>query len=522
MSTARRSSKKSKALPSFTRTLRFAAREGSPGTSPAETLVVYAFEGGKGVEGIPGGSLRKEIEKVVVCDAFRAKRGRTLLVHPAGRPKVRRVVVTGLGKQDDYGADAVREAAAAAARVAGSCASRTATYALPPSPRGGAWSAADRVRMVAEGFLLGTYRMTTYITGEEQREEAKLHGGAILVARGDLAEARGAARTAFITCEATNLARDLGNEPAIHLTPTRMAEIAAALAKEAGIECRVHDEADMEKMKMGAFLGVSRGSHQPPRFVHLIYRPAGAPARKIALVGKGLTFDSGGLSLKSPSSMETMKHDKAGASAVLAAMLSLPRLEVGVEVHGLLGMTENMPGGAAIRPGDIVRSHGGRTIEVLNTDAEGRLVLADLLSYARALDVDEIIDIATLTGACVVALGPLAAGLFSNDPALADRLLKASDRSGEKMWPLPIYEEYRDQIRSDFADVKNSADRFGGAISAALFLREFAGRTSHWAHLDIAGPAWADSGRHLYMRRGATGAGVRTLLTYLASISAGS
>jgi leucyl aminopeptidase len=369
---------------------------------------------------------------------------------------------------------------------------------------------------VAEGFLLGAYRMRKYLTGEERREGETLRAGVFACPPGDLAGARRGVRSALLLSRAANLARDLVNEPAMFLTPVRMAEIASALASRAGLECRVHDEKALEQMRMGAFLGVSRGSHQPPRLIHLVYRPPEKPSRKVILIGKGLTFDSGGLSLKTSAGMETMKLDKAGASAVLATMLSLPELRPPAEVHGLMGMTENMPGGSAIKPGDIVTTCGGKTIEVLNTDAEGRLVLADLLCHARDLGADEIIDLATLTGACMVALGPLAGGLFSNDAALGDRLLAAARTAGEKLWPMPLYEEYRSQIRSEMADVKNTGERYGGAITAALFLKEFVGRATPWAHLDIAGPAFLEANCHPYMRKGATGAGVRTLLTYLA------
>ncbi|HXI03111.1 MAG TPA: leucyl aminopeptidase, partial [Candidatus Saccharimonadales bacterium] len=332
-------------------------------------------------------------------------------------------------------------------------------------------------------------------------------------------EARRAARLASIVCRATNLARDLVNEPALALTPTKMAEYASALAKRAGVECSVFDEGDLRRMGMGAFLGVASGSHQPPRMIHLHYRPEGTPVRKLAIVGKGLTFDSGGLSLKTATGMETMKLDKGGSAAVLATMLSLPELKPRVEVHGLMGMTENMPGGSAIKPGDVVRTCGGKTVEIINTDAEGRLVLADVLGYTRGLGADEVIDLATLTGACMVALGPLASGLFTDDSDFAASILSAAERAGEKFWRLPLYEEYREQLRSEIADIKNTGERYGGATTAALFLREFIGRDRRWAHLDIAGPAFLEQDRHAYMRKGATGAGVRTLLAYIADLS---
>lgn len=512
------SSKSGDALPPFTRTLRFAATAGAPASTRTDALVVYAFEGSREVEGSGGGRLGEDLRRLLDSERFRAKRGRTLLYLSGGRHSARRLIVAGLGRKEDYDLDALREASASSARRACSS-SRSIVFAPPPSPRGRNWSAGTKARAIAEGFLLGTYRMRKYLTGEERREGDLLRTGAYLASRHDLAEAKQGVRLATTECEAANLARDLVNEPAMYLTPVRMAEIASSLARTAGLECVIHDRDGIEALGMGAFLGVSRGSAQPPRLIHLTYRPAGTPARKVVLVGKGITFDSGGLSLKTSSSMETMKLDKAGASAVLATMLSLPDLSPPVEVHGLMGMTENMPSGSAVKPGDIVRTAGGKTIEILNTDAEGRLVLADLLTYAKGLGADEIIDVATLTGACMVALGPLAGGLFSNDRSLSDRLLAAADRTGEKLWPLPLIEEYRTQIRSEMADVKNTGERYGGAITAALFLREFVGKRIPWAHLDIAGPSFLESNCHPYMRRGATGAGVRTLLTYLCSLT---
>ncbi len=481
---------------------------------------MWAFERARGIEGLPVGKLRSAVEALAAAEKFSGRRGRTLLLHSAGRWAPRRVVVAGLGRRADHSMDAIRQAAAAAAGRAAESSAKEVAFVLPPAPGSGDLPAADRCRAVAEGVTLGRYRMRKYLTGEERSEGAGLREARLLVPRSDEAEARRGTRLGGALCAAANLARDLVNEPAIALTPKLMAAYAEGLAARAGLECRVYDEKDLDELGMGAFLGVARGSHQPPRFIHMTYRPEGAPVRKVALVGKGLTFDSGGLSLKSATGMETMKLDKAGAAAVLGTMVGLGDLRPKVEVHGLLGMTENMPGGSAMKPGDILTTAGGKTVEVLNTDAEGRLVLADLLCFTKRLGVDETIDLATLTGACVVALGPLSTGVFGSDRALVDRLLAAAERAGEKMWPLPLYEEYRDQLRSELADVKNAGDRYGGAITAALFLREFVPTGSAWAHLDIAGPAFIESRAHPYMRKGASGVGVRTLLTYLASLSA--
>ncbi|HET9481369.1 MAG TPA: leucyl aminopeptidase, partial [Candidatus Polarisedimenticolia bacterium] len=271
----------------------------------------------------------------------------------------------------------------------------------------------------------------------------------------------------------------------------------------------------LRSMGMGAILGVAAGSDQPPCLIHLTYKPRGRAARKVALVGKGITFDSGGLSIKTAAGMETMKLDKAGASAVLAVMSALPALAPNVVVHGIMGMTENMPGGRATKPGDILRTFGGKTVEVLNTDAEGRLVLADALGYAQKQHVDRIIDLATLTGACMVALGPVVTGVFGNNQAMADSFLDAARRAGEKMWQLPLLDDYADQLRSDIADLKNSpTSRYGGAITASLFLKSFVDDEVPWLHLDIAGPAFYETEQG-YMRKGATGAAVRAVLTYI-------
>jgi leucyl aminopeptidase len=295
-----------------------------------------------------------------------------------------------------------------------------------------------------------------------------------------------------------------------------MAEIAVEAAEAAGVEARVLGPDEMRAQGMGGILGVSQGSHNPPRLIQLHYRPAGKPSRKTALLGKGITFDSGGLSMKTSEGMETMKCDMAGAAAVLATLCALKAAGCREEVIGLMGMAENMPGGGAIRPGDVLRIMNGKTVEVRNTDAEGRLVLADLLSLAsRTEGVETAIDLATLTGACVVALGPMAAGVFSNDRGLSDAILAAASSAGEAMWPLPLYLEYREHIKSDIADIKNTGIRWGGAITAALFLHEFVRPGLRWAHLDIAGPAFGEK-EYSYLGKGGSGVGVRTLLRLLA------
>jgi leucyl aminopeptidase len=317
-----------------------------------------------------------------------------------------------------------------------------------------------------------------------------------------------------VFAEATCLARDFVNSPANDVHPTYLAKVAADIAKEAKLGLKVFDRADCQKMGMGLFLGVAAGSQQPPKFIHLAYTPAGRSRRRVAVIGKGITFDSGGLDLKSADGMLRMKNDMSGAAAVLAIMRALPKLSPRIEVHGLIAATENMPSGSAIRPGDVLRAMNGTTVEIGNTDAEGRLTLADAMCYATdKLRADEIVDMATLTGACVVALGPLCSGLFANNQDLADRLLAAAEDAGERVWQLPLIDEYRDNLKSDVADMNNVGPRGGGAITAGLFLKEFAGDRP-WAHLDIAGPAFVEKDTPTGPK-GATGAPVRTILRYL-------
>ncbi len=325
---------------------------------------------------------------------------------------------------------------------------------------------------------------------------------------------------AELAAEATCFARDLINEPANHVTATALAEAARAIAREAGLRVRVFDRAACEKMGMGAFLGVNRGSVEPPQFIHLAYVPRGTARRRIALIGKGITFDSGGLDLKTAEGMERMKGDMSGAAAVLGVLKVLPRIRPPVEVHGLVAATDNMPSGSATKPGDVLRAMSGKTIEVNNTDAEGRLTLADAIAYARQeVKPDEIVDIATLTGAVSVALGSLCAGSMSNDAALQRRVLAAGERVGERLWPLPLIEEYREGLRSEVADLRNTGPRPGGAITAGLFIREFAGNTP-WVHLDIAGAAFTDKDLP-YAPKGGVGFGARTLLEFVLAAGQG-
>jgi len=468
------------------------------------TLDGDAAEADRTVGGLLAGAARD--------DGFTGKRGRTLLLHTPEAP-FRRVLLVGIGR--DVNPESFRRYAGVALRRAGDL--RAARVALA-ARAGGALAEApaeERVRAVIEGAGLGAYRFDRYRKADEGTEPGDV---AVLVRGGDRAALSRAGRAGEVAVEATCRARDLVNEPANVLTPTALADAARDIAARARLDITVIDLDEARAMGMGLFAAVAAGSAQPPKFIVLEYRPerAGA-ARTVALVGKGITFDSGGLDLKTASGMRTMKGDMAGAAAVVATMGALRDLDVPVRVVGIAAATENMASGTAMRPGDIVRGLAGKTVEITNTDAEGRLVLADALAYAVRAHVDEIIDLATLTGACVVALGDYTAGLMTNDQPLAARLLGAAALAGEPLWQLPLYDEFLDAMRGEISDLKNSTGREAGAERAAAFLREFAGATP-WAHLDIAGPAFCeDKSAPPYVPQGGTGYGVRTLLRYLAA-----
>jgi leucyl aminopeptidase len=478
----------------------------------ADVLVLERYSG----DGRPGPqdqridrALDGLLTRALAEERFEGRVGETTYLHAGGRLGAGRVLVVGMGPRADCKPETVRRAAAAALRRARDLGARTVAMPL----LGTRADARARAQALGEGALLGLYAFDRY--------KAKKNGDRAIEAvtvvtgeGGERAAVREGLRVAQLTAEATSFARDLINEPANSVTATVLAEHAEAIAKEGGLTVQVFDRDACEKMGMGAFLGVNRGSQEPPRFIHLTYRPKGRGARRIALIGKGITFDSGGLDLKTAEGMAWMKGDMSGAAAVLGAMKVLPRLAPRVEVHALVAATDNMPSGSALKPGDILRAVNGKTIEVNNTDAEGRLTLADAMGYAlKEISPDEMVDIATLTGACSIALGSLCGGAMGNDDGLRTRVIQAGERAGERLWPLPLIDEYRDGLKSDVADLKNTAGRPGGAITAGLFLKEFAGDTP-WLHLDIAGAAFADK-ELPYGAKGGVGFGTRTLLAYV-------
>jgi leucyl aminopeptidase len=416
------------------------------------------------------------------------------------------LVALGHGEPAKLTVDGLRRAAAALVNAAGDATSVATTLLVAAPPTIDKKAAAQAI---AEGMALAGYRFTTYkkATDAPQVEQVTVVGA------GQAALDRGAR-----VAEAVTFARDLVNEPAGAMTPRRLAELATETAEREGLSITVLDEVAIENEGLGALRGVSLGSDEPPRLIELIYEPTGRSRGTVALVGKGITFDSGGLSLKSADGMMTMKTDMAGGAAVLATMSALPALGVKTKVIAFIPTTENMPGGKAIKPGDVLKARNGTTIEVLNTDAEGRLVLADGLSLAVEAGPDAIVDLATLTGAQVVALGRRIAGLMATNDGLVDQVEAAAERAGEPVWELPLPDIYRKDIDSEIADLKNiGRPGQAGTLIAGLFLREFVGDVP-WAHLDIAGPARSDDDDG-YLRKGGTGFGVRTLVELLTSFS---
>ncbi len=476
-------------------------------------IVVNLFEGVTrpgGATGAVDRALGGEISRLIDKGYFKGKLNETFIIPTFGRIPADHVLVVGLGKASEFNLDRVRQVSATAAKALRRVGCKKIATIVHGAGIGGLEPAAA-ARALAEGTLMGLYRFDKYLTRPEDTDTGRLDE--VLVVEFDAAKvptlAEGVEQGRIIA-EAVNFTRDLVNEPANVLTPTEMANRAREMAARYGLECEVLDREQLESLGMGAFLAVAAGSAQPPKLIVLKYWGADRSEAPIAFIGKGITFDTGGISIKPAQGMEEMKTDMSGAAAVLGAMQAVARLKPRVNVIGLAGCTENMPSGTATRPGDIVRAMNGTTIEIINTDAEGRLVLADCVCYARKLGARAIVDLATLTGACVVALGKVASGAFASNPELLGKVKAAAEAAGEKVWELPLFEEYRQQLKSDCADIKNVGGREAGAITAAYFIRVFAEDTP-WVHLDIAGTARADKDQP-YIPKGGTGVGVRTLV----------
>jgi leucyl aminopeptidase len=475
-----------------------------------DAIVVNLFEGVKepaGATAALDAALDRAVRKLIRGGEITGKWGSQTLLHTLGRLPAERVLVMGLGKREEFSLDRVRAVSAEALKALRKVGARQVASIVHGAGAGGV-NPAQAAQALVEGAVLGLYRFGRY---KPENDDAREITALSLLER-DRAKLRAlteAVRRGRILAEATNAARDLVNEPGNTLTPSELARRAAAMARRSGVRCRVLAPAELTRMGAGALLGVARGSHEPPRMIVLEYRGRRGAGPHLGLVGKGITFDSGGISLKPAENMEAMKGDMAGGAAVLAATCAVARLGLPIAVTAVIPATENLPSGTALKPGDILRAMSGKTIEVVNTDAEGRLVLADALHYARRRGASHLVDVATLTGACVVALGSVNSGAFSNNQGLLDTVLAAGKAAGEKIWPLPMDPEYDDLIKSDVAEIKNSGGRKGGAITGAKFLQHFVEDTP-WVHLDIAGTSDADKEKG-YQPKGATGVMVRTL-----------
>jgi leucyl aminopeptidase len=487
-------------------------RDGDPTSIAADVLIVPVAAGEE--DGPRLRALARRIggaafKRAVTAARFRGREAQANLL-PLQGPRRQAIALVGLGERARLDVDAWRRAAGHARHLAAAVSATRVVIAVS--------EALDETRLAAivEGLRLAGYRFGKYKSEGEAPPDIE---DLVIVATKPPADAALTPlwRAVDTTLAAVSLARDLVNEPATVKTPTYLGELAKRLGKEAGIEVEVWEPKRIAAEKLAGLVAVARGTNEEPRFIRLRYAGKGAK-RRIALVGKGITFDSGGLSLKPAKSMETMKCDMAGAAAVLGTMIALGRLRPAVAVDAFIPITENLPGGKAQKPGDVIRFRNGKTVEVLNTDAEGRLILADALTLAAESKPDAIIDLATLTGACMVALGTQVAGIFGNDQALVDRLRAVSAETGEPLWQLPLVADYKDDIKSAVADLKNIGGGHAGSITAALFLQEFVGGLP-WVHLDIAGPAFLDKGA-AYAPKGGTGFGVRTLLRYLTCVAA--
>lgn len=460
-----------------------------------DAIVVVAFE-----QETPPGAAGDQAKELYDSGEFSGKSLEiAVLHHPAGL-KAKRLVLAGGGKRERFDSPELRKLAGVALRALKPKGARNIVLALDEPYRSDAYVAA-----AVEGALLADVESDRYKT-DPKKNEKQVDRFAVL------GGSESALNYGRIVAESQNFTRSLANEPPNLLTPMRLAERAREMAAEQGLECEVLDQDRMRHLGMGALLGVAQGSAEPPALIIVRYKPASPGPSKdhLGLVGKGVTFDTGGISIKPAEGMEKMRYDMAGGAAVLGAMRAIAQLQPAIPVTALVPAVENMPGSRAQRPGDIVTTLAGKTVEVLNTDAEGRMILIDALTYAQRLGCTHLVDAATLTGAIVVALGAVNVGAFSNNEAFLQKLLSAAKAEGEKMWQLPLDEEYKEQLKSAFADLHNIGGRPAGSITAAMFLRDFVGDTP-WIHLDIAGTAWLDDAKP-YMAKGASGVGVRTFV----------
>ena len=497
------------------KTMQIEAKGGRAEVEAAELLVLAHCEGeplakpdASGLDKALGGSLRDLLQS----REFEGRAGEVLVYHTHGKVPAKRLLLVGLGKKHQLTLDAIRQALGHAVKRVRQCKVDSFTAVVPAvMPRG--QTPLDVAQAMTEGVILGNYQFTAYRS--DNGTPTNVERMTILTQqKTQLRPLSEGIRRGVATAEAAVLVRDLCNHPSNVMTPTRIANEAKKVAKEEALHLKILEQRDMEQLGMGALLGVAQGSHEPPKFIILEYNGSKKKnERPVVFIGKTITFDTGGISLKPAENMEHMKADMTGGAEVLAAIRAAARLRLPVRLVSILPVAENMPGGRAMKPGDIVKTLSGKTVEVQNTDAEGRLILADALAYAQRYNPAALVDIATLTGACVVALGQFAIGLFGTDDKLKAQVQRAGQRAGERVWEMPLWEEYFEQLRSDVADMRNIGGRGGGMITAALFLSKFAG-DGPWVHIDIASTDWSERER-AYISKGPTGIGTRLLIQYL-------
>ena len=480
-----------------------------------DLIVVNVFEGvltPGGATGAVDTSLNGIIAEVLANGDFKGKLNSTLVFYPRGKIAAKRVLLIGLGKAEKFGLDQARQAAATAAKKARDLGVKD--FSTIVHGAGAAMlPAQDAAQAVAEGALLGLYRFVEF----KQQNDNPTVVERVNVVEADPAKVdqiKEGVRVGQAIAEGQMLARDLSNKPGNAATPGYLADVARRLGEQYGMQVTVLDYADCKTLGMGMFCGVAQGSNEPAKFIVMEHNAGHEEMDTVVLIGKGITFDSGGISIKPTENMWDMKHDMSGGAATLGAMQAVGALKLPLHVVGIVPASENLPSGTSFKPGDILRAMNGKTIEIQSTDAEGRLVLGDALCYAARYEPQGVIDMATLTGACMVALGKVCAGLLSNNPALADKVKAAGQKTGEKVWELPLWEEYEEQIKSVFADMRNTGGRPAGAITAAAILKHFV--SFPWVHLDIAGTAYGDSDSG-YNTKGATGYGARLCVEVLRS-----
>jgi leucyl aminopeptidase len=481
----------------------------------SEAIVAFHFEGDDkliretaAIDKASGGL----ISDVIQSEDFQGKLYQPSLIYPKGTIPAKRILLMGLGKRSDFHLDTWRGGASKAAQFLRDRGIKE--FSLCPYLRGERkMSLEDSSQGLVEGIYLGLYQFTEFKTEEREKIKEVERVNLVIPDEKRIAYIQKAVDAAEIISRAVYLARDLVSQPANRKTPSMLAQMAKDVAENSGLKCKVLTMDEMKKLGMGAILAVASGSREPPKFILLEYKPQSSGLDTVVVIGKAITFDSGGLSLKPSENMDKMKQDMGGGAAAIGIMQAASQLKLPLHLVAFIPATENLPSGSAYRPGDILKSLSGKTIEVISTDAEGRLILADALAYSHRFKPKAIIDLATLTGACIIALGENVTGMMGNDEKLKARVGRAADLTGEKVWELPLWEEYEEQIKSEVADIKNVGGRPAGTITGGVFLKKFVGEYP-WVHLDIAGPVWADKDKP-YIPKGATGVGVRLVVQLL-------